>query len=170
MLAHGSTWKSLRAGKVAWSEKEVDDLSASMYAGLPAAAVTLLSSSTFSGGPVVMLKRGMLATPCVDDIAKNAVWIEPIIRAYAAKVQRVRKYSYERKVSFQRCSQEVLRVGYEKGRRGYESGLYKWRGKALVPFLAEPAFITPSPFFISPTHSCEQRSKETLRSSIFQSN
>jgi hypothetical protein len=162
MLAPGSAWKSLRAGKVAWSEKEVADLAASMYAGLPAAAVTLLSSSTFGGGPVVMLKRGMLATPCVEDITKNAVWIEPIIRAYKAKVQ-VRKHSYKRKVSFQRCSQEVFRVGFEKGRGGYESGLCNGRGKALVPFFAEPAFITPPLFFLSHTHSCEQRWKETLR-------
>ena len=50
------------------------------------AALQLLGDATFKGGPLITLKHGMLASPCVSDVDKNSTWVEPIVKSFAEKV------------------------------------------------------------------------------------
>ena len=41
---------------------------------------------TFTGGQLITLRHGVLASACRQDIRKNEVWIEPIVRWSTDKV------------------------------------------------------------------------------------
>ncbi|CAJ1437970.1 unnamed protein product, partial [Effrenium voratum] len=78
-------WRSVRHGKVAWTQEQVEGLSRAILGNLPDRACQLIRGGDLSGGELVVLEDA-IARPSYKDIAANFVWLRPVVEAYPERV------------------------------------------------------------------------------------
>ncbi|CAE7203425.1 rpsF [Symbiodinium sp. CCMP2592] len=77
-------WKSVRPGKIAWTEKQAD-LANTMLANIPQNAREIFEQGRFGGGDLVVLDS-LISRPGYKEIRVNYVWLRPIVQMFEDKV------------------------------------------------------------------------------------
>ncbi|CAK9056302.1 unnamed protein product [Durusdinium trenchii] len=78
-------WRSVRPGKISWTEAEVESLAQAIRDHLPLNVASVLESDNYKGGDLIMLGSA-IARPSAQELANNYVWLKPIIQASPTKV------------------------------------------------------------------------------------
>lgn len=74
-------WKSLRPGRVDWTEHQVKLLANSFFTLMPTGVKTVLSSDNWKGGNLVQLKSDVTC-PLIGELSLNHPWLRPICLHY----------------------------------------------------------------------------------------
>ncbi|CAJ1372520.1 unnamed protein product [Effrenium voratum] len=69
-----SAWKSVRHGKVPWTEEQVEQLAVEQMKLIPERACRLIRDESFRGGDLVYLPNA-LARPTYKELSRNYVWV-----------------------------------------------------------------------------------------------
>eukprot|EP00969_Alexandrium_andersonii_P322425 14245946-Alexandrium_andersonii.AAC.1 len=78
-------WKSTHTSKAGWGHDMVRVLASALVEDLPSAAVQLLTSGAFKGGPLVRL-GSLVRDPSIADVRANHVWLRPFCKKFSDRV------------------------------------------------------------------------------------